>query len=78
MIMAETKDPSPLPLSRKPDEGCHATKEELIQFEGKKPSEDCPGCAAFNVRCMVLSHPSSAIAGNGPFFLICSAHIQLN
>ena len=61
--MSESKSSEPLPLSKKPDEACHATQEALLRSGDLQPWHDCPGCAAFGVKCMVLSHPTAASSG---------------
>ena len=60
--MSEYKSSEPLPLSETPHRACHATQEALRE-EGYRLTDDCPGCAAFGVKCMVLSHPTAASSG---------------
>ena len=60
--MSESKSSEPLPLSKKPDVACHATKEELRE-EGYRLTDDCPACAAYGTRCLVAAHPTAASSG---------------
>ena len=62
--MSEYKSSEPLPLSKKPDEACHATQEALLGIPGvEHVMMDCPICADFGTRCRVGSHPTAASSG---------------
>ena len=60
--MSESKS-SELPLSETPYKAC-LTTQDALRSEGHKLTNDCPGCAAFGIRCLVLSHPLAS-PGNG-------------
>jgi hypothetical protein len=62
--MSESKiSGAPPVLSKTPDEGCRATKEELIGA-GKTPWDDCPVCFRYGISCAVGSHPSTAFGSS--------------
>ena len=62
--MSESKSSEPLPLSKKPDEACHATKEELLGIPGvEHVMMDCPICLLVGTRCPVGFHPTAASSG---------------